>query len=86
MQQDRLVQPVAAGQEQQATPTQQEAPVQPTGQAEGADCADMKAELADSRQAIAQKDQQIALLMQELDAIRKDQDEIKALLKAKFPT
>jgi hypothetical protein len=72
VQQDRLVQPVAVGQVQQAAP------------AEGADCADMKAELADSRQTIALQDQQIALLMQELDAIRKDQDEIKALLKAKF--
>jgi hypothetical protein len=78
VQQDRIVQPVA--------PAQQDEQIQPVQQPQPADSASLQAELADSRQAAAQKDQQIALLMQELDAIRKDQDEIKALLKAKFPS
>jgi hypothetical protein len=46
----------------------------------------LQVELEATRQAVSQKDQQIAILLQELDAIRKDQSEIKALLKGKFPS
>jgi len=56
------------------------APVQPV------DLAGLQAELAESKAAAAQKDQQITQLMQDLDALRKDQDEIRALLKSKFPS
>ncbi|GGA88607.1 hypothetical protein [Puia dinghuensis] len=46
----------------------------------------MQTEISANRQALAQKDQQIAILLQELDAIRRDQSEIKALLKGKSST